>query len=250
MALIEVKNFSKYYEEDKPVLKDISLRAERGKTLVIIGKSGCGKSTLLRHIAGLEGVQSGPIEGEIVLEGRWKITHMPEREIVEQGLRGRVVGMLFQNSALFDFLDVEGNLRWAMEENLHLSPSEIQDKIAEVLETVDIDLRFLKRDVSTLSGGEKKRVALARALVLEPKILLYDEPTTGLDPPTAAEIIRLINRLRQRRRITSVVTTHDMWCAGKIADSMAMIYQGSICFQGTYQEALENAQVRSFMEGK
>ncbi|RME78716.1 MAG: ATP-binding cassette domain-containing protein [Planctomycetota bacterium] len=246
--MIDIRNFSKYYDGRK-ILDSVTLSAEEGETLVIIGKSGCGKSTLLRHIGGLENEETGKIEGEIVIGKDIPITKLKEKEILARNIRGMFVGMLFQNSALFDFLTVEGNLLWPMEENLDISEEEMRNRMIEALGMVDISPDFLERDVNTLSGGEKKRVALARALVLEPKIILYDEPTTGLDPPTAFEINKLINRLKKKKKITSVVTTHDMWSAEKVADKIAMIADGKIVFIGTYEEAMENRQVRTFMEG-
>lgn len=246
--MIDIKNFSKYYG-GQLILNDINLFCPQGQTLVIIGKSGCGKSTLLRHIAGLENDETGKVQGFITLNGTVAITKMKERKIIKQGIRGCFVGMLFQNSALFDFLDVAENLQWSMEENLDMTAGERKEKIIEALNMIDIDESFLERDVNTLSGGERKRVALARALVMEPKIILYDEPTTGLDPPTAYEINKLINRLKEKKGITSVVTTHDMWSAEKVADKIAMIAHRDLVFTGTYEEAFQNPQVKIFMEG-
>ena len=246
--MIEIRNFSKYYGNTR-ILHNINLQVPRGKTLVIIGKSGCGKSTLLRHIAGLENAETGPIEGEIVLGGQFVITKMTEKEIVEKKLRGSFVGMVFQSAALFDFLNVRENLEWPMEENCPYTAKERLKRAVEALEMVELSKDFLERDVQTLSGGEKRRVALARALVLEPQILLYDEPTTGLDPPTAFEINRLINRLKEKRQITSVVTTHDMWSAKMVADEIAMIQKGEVVFRGSYQQALEHPEVCQFIEG-
>jgi phospholipid/cholesterol/gamma-HCH transport system ATP-binding protein len=250
VGVIDVANFSKFYDR-KPVLWKFSLRVDPGETVVVIGKSGCGKSTLLKHIARLEDESTGEIEGAIRLFGSIDVTSLSESQARRHGLRGRLVGLVFQHCALFDFLSVRDNILWAALESGRVSREKRDERLREVCAMVEIEPteRFLSQRVDHLSGGERKRVALARALILEPKILLYDEPTANLDPPTVLEITRLINRLKEKNGMTSLVATHDMATAQKIADRMAMISGGVKIFEGTFEEAQKNPEIRKFVEG-
>ncbi|MBI4576594.1 MAG: ATP-binding cassette domain-containing protein, partial [Planctomycetes bacterium] len=176
-----------------------------------------------------------------------EVTALPERELVRRRFRGDTVGLVFQAGALFDFLDVEGNLRWPLEE---AGRDRVDSRAAAALAMVELDPEaFLHRPVETLSGGERRRVALARALVLEPRVVLYDEPTTGLDPPTAAGITRLIHRLRDERGMTALVTTHDMGSARAVADRVALLRDGALLFHGRLAEAEARPEVKAFIEG-
>jgi phospholipid/cholesterol/gamma-HCH transport system ATP-binding protein len=248
--MIEISNFSKYYGQ-RPVLWNISLTVPQGQTVVVIGKSGCGKSTLLKHIACLEDSSSGPVEGTIRLFGTLDVTTMTENQIRKHQLRGRLVGLVFQNCALFDFMTVRENILWAAHETGRVKPEDEPKRLVEVCEMVEIEPseRFLNQRVDHLSGGEKKRVALARALILEPRVILYDEPTANLDPPTVNEVTHLINRLKSMRGMTSLVATHDMATAHKIADRVAMISGGVKLFDGTFEDAEKNPEIRKFIEG-
>jgi phospholipid/cholesterol/gamma-HCH transport system ATP-binding protein len=246
--LLEVRGFSKRYG-GRQVLAEIDLDLARGETLALIGKSGCGKSTLLRHIARLEDAATGAVTGEIRLEG-FDVLRARESELAKRRFRGKKVGMVFQHAALFDFLSVEGNIVWALREVDGLRLEEARARARECLALVELpdDDRFLGRAVQGLSGGERKRVALARTLALRPEIVLYDEPTTGLDPPTVAEINALVNRLK-RTGITAILTSHDMRATLAVADRIAMIQGGRLVFSGPADSALDNEAVRRFMAG-
>jgi phospholipid/cholesterol/gamma-HCH transport system ATP-binding protein len=213
---------------DKAVLRGLNLDVERGETLVILGGSGSGKSVLLKHMNGLFRPDAGSIEVDGVSLGA----------LDEQALSPirRNVGMLFQQGALFDSLTVGENIAYPLREHHVLPPEHIPARIAQALEMVGLE----KTDQlmpAELSGGMRKRAALARALVLEPKALLYDEPTTGLDPVVAAKINHLIRDLQKRLGLTSVVVTHDLGSAFLVADRIAFLHDGRIRFVGTRDEA-------------
>lgn len=248
--MIRIDAFSKWYGNRK-VLSDITMQVEPGEALAVIGGSGCGKSTLLRHLAGLEDAGTGRLAGRMEVLGGLEILRVRERELRRRKIRGREIGFLFQDGALFDFLDVEGNILWPLREHRPDEPGALRERVLESLRMVELEPaeRFLPRGVAGLSGGERKRVALARCLVLQPKVMLYDEPTAGLDPPAAAGISALINRLKGTRGMTSIVTSHDMESARKVADRIAWIRDGQVVFQGTFEEAQARPEVRGFMEG-
>jgi phospholipid/cholesterol/gamma-HCH transport system ATP-binding protein len=240
--MIEIKNLIKSFGANH-VLKGVNLNLEKGKTTVIIGSSGCGKSVLLKHIIGL----LKPDEGEILIDGR-DITKMNGKELYE--IRNRF-GFLFQSSALFDSMTVAENVGLGLVENNHLLPEQIKAIVDEKLSLVDLDgIQNLKP--SELSGGMKKRVGLARALACNPEFILYDEPTTGLDPITSSSIDQLIDSLARntKLKVTSIVVTHDIFSVYEVADRVAMMYDGVIHFEGTPLE-LENTSdriVREFLE--
>ena len=223
------------------VLDGVDLDIETGKTTVVIGPSGCGKSVLLKHMIGL----LKPDRGKVFFRG-WEITSVPERHLTNVRRR---MGFLFQGSALFDSMTVEQNIGLALREHTKETPSAIRRKISEKLELVGLP-GIENKKPAELSGGMKKRVGLARALVMDPKYILFDEPTTGLDPIMADAINDLILETQRKLGVTSVVVTHDMASAFKIADRMAMIQEGKIVFDGEPKEfcASKNPEVQQFIE--
>jgi phospholipid/cholesterol/gamma-HCH transport system ATP-binding protein len=240
--MIEIRGLSKRFGK-KVVLDGLDLTVPRGKNTVVIGGSGTGKSVLIKCVVGL----LRPDAGQILIDGE-DVTKMDERELVRVR---RKFGMLFQGSALFDSLDVGDNVAFALR-RLKLFPERhIRELVEEKLSMVG--LRDIQRLMpAELSGGMKKRVGLARAIASEPDIMLYDEPTTGLDPIMADVINDLIVSLRESLGVTSITITHDMASAYKIADSIAMLYKGKIIGVGTPAEirGTENPVVRQFVEGR
>ena len=226
----------------KEVLRGVSLAVGRGESLVIIGRSGTGKSVLLKHAIGL----MDPDRGTVHVNGI-DVTALAERELLE--LR-EGMGMLFQGGALFDSMTIGENVGLALREHTPLPEVQIDIVVAEKLALVGLSGTEPQRP-SALSGGMKKRAALARALAMNPKIMLYDEPTTGLDPITSDVINRLIRQLQQRLKITSIAVTHDMRSAYHIADRIAMLHEGRIHAIGTPAEiqATKDPIVRQFIEG-
>jgi len=226
----------------KQVLDGVDLDIQAGETVVIMGRSGSGKSVLLKHIIGLMAPDAGSIEVEDE-----EIVGMGEAEL--DSVRRRF-GMLFQSAALFDSLTVGENVGLGLREHLRLKEVEIRKRVAERLDWVGLaSIEAMKP--ASLSGGMRKRVGLARALAMDPQYILYDEPTTGLDPITADAIDQLIRSLQKRLGVTSIVVTHDMTSAYKVADRMVMLHQGKMVFSGTPQETrtTDNAVVRQFVEG-
>ncbi|MEW5946043.1 MAG: ATP-binding cassette domain-containing protein [bacterium] len=210
----------------EPVLNGVDLEVEAGRITTIIGESGCGKSTLLRAVMRLIPVDGG----EIWIEGRL-INDLPEAKMDEVRKR---MGMVFQEGALFDSMTVEENVAFPLRRHTRMSRGEISRVVGERLEAVGLtDAR--KKMPDQLSGGMKRRVAVARALALGPKILLYDEPTTGLDPILTATILELILKMRERYGTTTIVVTHDMRSAMKISDRIAMIHGGRIVEEGSVE---------------
>jgi phospholipid/cholesterol/gamma-HCH transport system ATP-binding protein len=219
--VLEMKDVVKFYAADKPVLNGVSFRVFKGETKIIIGASGSGKSTILKLIMGLD----KPDEGQIFVEGK-DITHLSERELVS--IRQRI-GMVFQESALFDSLTVRENVGYRLYET-DVDDDEIERRVRESLGFVGLEDAIEKRP-SELSGGMKRRVALARALISEPGIMLYDEPTAGLDPITSKKINELIIALRDIRSVTGVFVTHRMRDAFTLATEYATNGDRSINFQ-------------------
>ncbi len=213
---------------EKPVLRGVTLDVLEGETLVILGGSGSGKSVLIKHMNALLKPDGGQIAVDDVL-----LTGLAEEELA--AVR-RKVGMLFQMGALFDSLTVGENVAYALREHQLLPPDEIPARVREALAMVELPGTEVLMPAA-LSGGMRKRVALARALVLEPRVLLYDEPTTGLDPVVAAKINHLVRDLQRRLGLTSVVVTHDLGSAFFVADRIAFLHQGTIRFAGTPEEA-------------
>ncbi|HEU5360798.1 MAG TPA: ABC transporter ATP-binding protein [Candidatus Deferrimicrobiaceae bacterium] len=240
--MIEIRGLHKRFGENV-VLDGVDLTVPRGKNTVVIGGSGTGKSVLIKCVVGLLRADAG----EILIDGG-DVTKMDERELVRVR---RKFGMLFQGSALFDSMNVGENVAFALR-RLHLYPErQIRDVVEEKLALVG--LRDIQRLMpAELSGGMKKRVGLARAIAAEPEILLYDEPTTGLDPIMADVINDLIISLRESLGVTSISITHDMASAYKIADQIAMLYKGKIVEVGKPEEIRNTANpvVSQFVEGR
>lgn len=239
--MIEIKDVFKSFR-DNHVLKGVDLTIKKGETIVIIGRSGCGKSVLLKLIMGL----LKPDAGKIFISGD-EITSWNDNQLNK--LRQRF-GMLFQASALFDSMTVDENVGLGLREHTGLSEEQISQKVKEKLKLVGLS-GVEEQKPAELSGGMKKRVGLARAIAMDPEYVLYDEPTTGLDPIMADVINDLIIRLRNTLSITSIAVTHDIVSAYKIADRIAMLYDGNIIFVGTPEE-LKNTDspvVRQFIEG-
>ena len=226
MNKIELKNVRKSFG-DLLVLKDVNLSVKEGETIVVIGRSGCGKSVMLKHIVGLH----KPDSGRIFVDGE-DITDLKEHELFR--IRKKF-GFLFQGSALLDSLTVWENVGLGLIELSAYSLEEIRHTVREKLAMVGMEGTedYMPAD---LSGGMKKRVGLARAIVMEPEIVLYDEPTTGLDPIMADSINELIIALTRELSITSIVVTHDMTSAYKVGNRIAMLYDGEIIFDDTSTE--------------
>lgn len=229
--MIEINNLYKSFGGNK-VLNGLSLKIHDGETIAIIGKSGCGKSVLIKHIVGLLYPDSGFVE----VEGQ-NLNNLNTKELY---LLRRKFGFLFQGAALFDSMTVEENVALPLvESQLEYSKQDITGIVAEKLELVGLTYTQNLKP-SELSGGMKKRVGLARALVTNPKYILYDEPTTGLDPIMSDSIDNLIKELSDKLKVTSVVVTHDMYSVKNIADKVAMMHEGVVHFTGTPKELVES----------
>jgi phospholipid/cholesterol/gamma-HCH transport system ATP-binding protein len=242
MALIELRDVSKRFGR-LIVLKNLTLRIEQGQSIVIIGASGSGKSVMLKHIVGL----LRPDHGEVWFEQE-RIDNLPERRLSE--IRTSF-GFLFQMGALFDSLSVEDNVAFPLVEHTKKPPEEIAKIVAEKLKMIGLPEVGPKMP-GELSGGQKKRVALARAIALGPRVILYDEPTTGLDPIRSDVINELILKLQRELQVTSIVVTHDMQSAFKVADRIVMLHEGNLIFDGTPEEvrATDHPIVKRFVLGE
>jgi phospholipid/cholesterol/gamma-HCH transport system ATP-binding protein len=240
--MIEIKDLHKSFGR-KQVLKGVDLEIRTGETMVIMGGSGCGKSVLLRHIIGL--VQ--PDRGTVRVDGT-EISRIPRSELF--ALRQRL-GMLFQGAALFDSMTVAQNVGLGLKEHSGLDDEKIAETVARKLALVGMS-GTEQLMPSELSGGMKKRVGLARALAMDPDYILYDEPTTGLDPITADRINDLMISLARQLSITSIAVTHDMVSANKIADRIAMLQHGRIIFCGTPEQIQKSPDkyIQQFIRGE
>jgi len=224
--LIQLQHIHKTFESNH-VLRGVDLEIGEGQTMVILGKSGCGKSVLLKLILRLMNKD----EGRIIIDDE-DTTDFSEEQMVPVRKK---MGMLFQSAALFDSLTVEDNVAYMLHEHTAMTPRVIADRVAEVLSFVELpDTQKLMP--SELSGGMRKRVALARALAYQPRYLLYDEPTTGLDPMTAKTINELIRNTQERLDVTSIVVTHDLISAFYVGDRFALVRDGRVSFCGTPDE--------------
>ena len=240
-CIIDVRHLRKRFGS-KVVLEDVSFTVERGTVCVVMGGSGSGKSTVLRHLIGAY----KPDSGEIYLDGE-EITGLNAREL--QRVR-RKFGMLFQSAALFDSMTVAENVGFAFRRERSLPEPEIRAKVAEVLEMVDLP-GTEEKEPSELSGGMRKRVGLARAIIYQPQIVLYDEPTTGLDPIVSDSIDQLILRVRDCLDVTTVVVTHDMRSARRLGQRILMLHDRTIYAMGTADEIFgsQDPIVRRFIDG-
>lgn len=228
---------------DKKVLEGFSLEVDEGETMVIIGYSGSGKSVAIKHIVGL----LFPDSGTVFVDGL-EVPNLPREELY--ALRGNI-GYVFQFAALFDSMTVGDNIAMALRKSRTMSESEIAQRVGESLALVDLPDSAAKFPAE-LSGGMRKRVGIARAIAKRPKYILYDEPTTGLDPVTSAVIDELMIRMRDKLGVTSVVITHDMRSAYSVGTRVAMLYEGKVRQVGTVDEIknTEDPIVRQFIEGK
>jgi phospholipid/cholesterol/gamma-HCH transport system ATP-binding protein len=243
MPMISMQHLYKSFDGTRQVLYDMSIDVEKGESVVIVGGSGTGKSVTLKHIIGL----LRPDRGRVVVGGE-DITAMKDREL--NSFR-RHFGMSFQEGALFDSMSVFENIAFPLRRHTKMSEEEIEERVAECLEDVHLKNVDMKRP-SELSGGMRRRVGFARAISLKPDILLFDEPTTGLDPVISDVIADLIVEMDEKLGTTTVTITHDMKVAFKIADRVAMLYNGHIIEQGTPDQfqASSNPIVRQFIEGR
>ena len=242
MAFIELHDLWKSFD-GKQVLRGMSIDVERGESLVIVGGSGTGKSVTLKHVIGL----LKPDRGRVIIDGH-DIDAMPELEL--NRFRRRF-GMAFQEGALFDSMSVFENIAFPLRRHTKMTEQQIRERVEECLDDVHLHGVDSKRP-SELSGGMRRRVGFARAISLKPEILLFDEPTTGLDPVISDVVAELITEMDQKLGTTTVTITHDMKVAFKIADRVAMLCNGRIIEQGTPEQfqASENPIVRQFIEGR
>lgn len=239
--MIEVSNLKKSFGTSV-ILENVNFRVETGESVVIIGRSGGGKSVLLKHIVGL----LTPDSGEVKIDGE-NIVGLNERQLLRVRQK---FGMLFQGAALFDSLTVAENVGFALRRQGKLSDNQIREKVANALDVVELSGTEEKKP-SELSGGMRKRVGLARAIVYEPQIVLYDEPTTGLDPVVSDSIDKLIMRVRDRLKVTTVVVTHDMRSAQRVGQRILMLHDKKIYVSGTPDEIFSSTDpvVHRFVNG-
>jgi len=219
------KNF-----DGKEVIRGLTLLIRKGEVLVVLGGSGTGKTVILKHIVGL----LSPDSGRVFVNGR-DVTDYDDNQFIP--IR-RKVGFLFQGGALFDSMSVFENMAFPLQEHTQLSPGEIEEKVHEKLKLVGLEGTDWMMPTN-LSGGMRKRVALARAIILEPEALLYDEPTTGLDPITTKWVTKLMRNIHEQLKITTIIVTHNIQSAMSVADRIAFLYRGRIKFVGTPKEILE-----------
>jgi phospholipid/cholesterol/gamma-HCH transport system ATP-binding protein len=239
--MIEVRHLRKTLGANL-VLDGVDFRIETGESVAIIGRSGCGKSVLLKHIIGL----LQPDTGQVLIDNE-DISRMDERQLLRVRLK---FGMVFQGAALFDSLTVEDNVAFALRREKKLTEGEIAKKVAAALDVVELP-GTEKKKPAELSGGMRKRVGLARAIIYEPQIILYDEPTTGLDPVVSDSIDQLILRVRDQLHVTTVVVTHDMRTARRVGQRVMMLHEKRIYASGTPEEIFSSADpvVHRFVNG-
>ena len=238
-SVISIKGLYKSFD-DLQVLKGIDFNLYKGENIAVLGKSGSGKSVLIKIIVGL----LKPDNGEVIVLGK-HIDQLIGKELDAMRLR---IGFSFQNSALYDSMNVYQNLAFPLTMNLKNTSKRMVDQaVNEVLEAVGLKSK-IKQMPSDLSGGQRKRIGIARTLILKPEIMLYDEPTSGLDPITSAEIIKLINEVQQRYNTSSVIITHDLTCAKNTGNRIAMLHKGKFLKVGTFEEVFDtnsdNEQVK------
>lgn len=214
-TLLKIEDLHVTFERNQ-VLREINLEIPRGQTLVVIGESGCGKTVLLKTLIGLV----RPQRGKVLFDSR-DLAKLNERELTKQRIR---YGFVFQMAALFDSMTIGQNVAFPLREHRKMTPREMQQVVLQRLGEVGLPETVIHKKPAELSGGMRKRVGLARALAMDPEVVLYDEPTTGLDPIMSDVINELILRTRQRHPVTSIVVTHDMNTARKVADRVVMLY--------------------------
>jgi phospholipid/cholesterol/gamma-HCH transport system ATP-binding protein len=239
--MIEVRDLTKSFGAQL-VLDSVGFRIENGESVAIIGRSGSGKSVLLKHLIGL----LQPDTGEVLIDGE-DIVPMNERQLLRVR---RKFGMMFQGAALFDSMTVAENVAFWLRRHEHLTEAEIGRRVAGTLEMVDLP-GTEDKNPAELSGGMRKRVGLARAIIYEPQIVLYDEPTTGLDPIVSDSIDQLILRVRDRLKVTTVVATHDMRTARRVGQRVLMLHNKKIYANGTPDQIFDSLDpvVRQFVDG-
>jgi phospholipid/cholesterol/gamma-HCH transport system ATP-binding protein len=239
--MIEVRHLQKSFGLNK-ILDGVSFRIENGESVAIIGRSGGGKSVLLKHLVGL----LQPDSGEILIDGE-NIGPLNERQLLRVR---RKFGMVFQGAALFDSMTVAENVGFAFRRHKNLNAGEIARRVAAALEMVDLP-GTENRKPAELSGGMRKRVGLARAIIYEPQIVLYDEPTTGLDPIVSDSIDRLMIRVRDHFKVTSIVVTHDMRSARRVANRVLMLHEKKIYANAAPEEFFTSPDpvIRQFVDG-
>lgn len=240
--IIEIKDLHKTFGKDNQVLKGVNFTVNKGEDLVILGRSGSGKSVTIKCIVGL----ITPDKGEIKVFDE-NVLELKKKELNEMRVR---IGFLFQSGALYDSMSVRENLAFTLKKHKRdLTADEVEKEVIEALDSVGLTDAIDKMP-SELSGGMRKRIGLARTLILKPEIILYDEPTTGLDTITSREISELILDIKQKQKTTAIIITHDMPCAKLTADRIIVLKEGTIQAEGTYEELekSEDEWVRSFFE--
>jgi phospholipid/cholesterol/gamma-HCH transport system ATP-binding protein len=239
--VISIKDLYKSFG-DLHVLQGVNLEVNKGENVVVLGRSGTGKSVLIKILVGLLRQDSG---SALVL-GK-EVSELNEKELRELRLK---IGFSFQNSALYDSMTVRENLEFPLVRNVKgLSKAEIDEKVKSVLDAVGL-LQTINQAPSELSGGQRKRIGIARTLILEPEIMLYDEPTAGLDPITCIEINELINEVQEKYHTSAIIITHDLTCARQTGDRIAMLLDGHFTEQGTFEEVFETQddRIKSFYD--
>jgi phospholipid/cholesterol/gamma-HCH transport system ATP-binding protein len=238
-SVISIKGLYKSFD-DLQVLRGIDFNVFKGENVAVLGKSGTGKSVLIKIIVGL----LVPDKGEVIVLGK-NVDMLNRKELDQLRLR---IGFSFQNSALYDSMNVYQNLAFPLTMNVkHLTKKEIDDAVMEALDAVGLKDK-VRQMPSDLSGGQRKRIGIARTLILKPEIMLYDEPTSGLDPITSTEINTLINEVQQQYNTSSVIITHDLTCAKATGNRIAMLLDGKFLRIGKFEEVFDDddEQVRSF----
>lgn len=239
--VIDIRGLYKSFG-DLHVLRGVDLKVERGENVVVLGRSGTGKSVLIKIIVGLLSQD----KGEVKVLGR-EVSALNEKELRDLRLK---IGFSFQNSALYDSMTVRENLEFPLVRNVqNLTRSEIDKQVEGVLDAVGLS-QTINQVPSELSGGQRKRIGIARTLILQPEIMLYDEPTAGLDPITCLEINELINEVKEKYHTTSIIITHDLTCARATGDKIAMLLDGRFLRQGTFEEVFntDEERIKSFYD--
>ncbi|HRN72721.1 MAG TPA: ATP-binding cassette domain-containing protein [Ginsengibacter sp.] len=241
--VIRIRDLYKSFGDLK-VLDGVSLDVYDRENFVVLGRSGTGKSVLIKLISGL----LTPDSGSVKVFGH-EVSALNKYELMELRLQ---IGFSFQNSALYDSMSVRENLEFPLEHNArHLTRKQMKQSVEAVLDAVGL-LQTINQMPSELSGGQRKRIGIARTLIIRPKIMLYDEPTSGLDPITSMEINKLINEVRERFNTTSIIITHDLTCAKNTGDKVAMLSNGKFIKQGTFEEVFKDndERIKQFYEYK